>query len=152
MLCDNVVSRASIRNRAASSNASTLEWTYSAGVLAISTRTPGNCWEKLWANATEVASRASHTTNRAAPWLSTSLREKRLYAISDPIRPRPMKLMLLFLCAPFAAIWRSRSVGRIVKNRPVPSQGRWKLSKRQSKDSCQACACNGSGSNSSCRA
>lgn len=55
---------------------------------------PGKCLWKLFANESAASGTASQTAKDVSVE-SESCFEKRLKAISDPIRPRPKKLMLL---------------------------------------------------------
>lgn len=70
------------------------ERAYSLGVRTMSMCAPGNWDTKFWRKATALAGSASQTTK----WVSgdsANVFEKKLKAISDPIRPRPMNAVLL---------------------------------------------------------
>lgn len=76
--------------------------THSAGVATTWIFAPGNWEMTLSENACAASGTASHTTNCELPLLSTSEREQRLYAISEPIRPRPMNAVV---CARWGPPW-----------------------------------------------
>ena len=66
---------------------------HSSGLLAIFILAPWNCLRKLLINWAATSGTASKTTKRELLSLANRL-ENRLYAISEPMRPKPTKLML----------------------------------------------------------
>ena len=71
----------------------TMDSTYSSGVVATLIFAPGNWAKKFSENAFEASGTASQTT-KCESEASANLLENRLKAISEPIRPTPMKLIL----------------------------------------------------------
>lgn len=70
-----------------------MDSTYSSGVVATLIFAPGNWAKKFSENVFEASGTASQTT-KCESEASANLLENRLKAISEPIRPTPMKLIL----------------------------------------------------------
>src|SRR6266403_479811 len=70
------------------------QWvTHSSGLLATFILAPLNCLRKLTINWAATSGTASKTTKRELLSLANRL-ENRLYAISEPMRTKPMQLMV----------------------------------------------------------